>query len=676
VLGVVVVLATAAFVATRRIDADNERQLLSAQADQLGQLVDSLASQEQGAVVAAAVVADHTNGDPVAFRSLVAASSGGQAPQGWALLTRHGTELTAATTVGTDANSLVIFRNPGPAVTARIMQAFEGKFEVVGIFGAGLTRRLVLAGGVPGMANSFVAYYEIPLIQAASQTAAQSAQSSGVGSDINIALYVGTPNPGSLVFSTGRLSGPQVVRSVSIGDSTMSYVVWAQHPLAGPLSTDLPWLALGFLLVGGVAIAVVFEMNLRKRDAALRLVDELDAAWAQRDLADQQRAGLEAELRQAQRLDAAGQLAGGVAHDFNNLLAAIMNYAGLVAEDLGDHPSRADVEEIRHAARRGARLTSQLLQFGSRAHRADETTDLNGAIDELHPLLARAVGEEIELRSDQAPNLPEVLLAAGDVEQVLMNLVVNARDAIDGPGTITITTEVAGTDADDFGVRLVVSDTGAGMEPDVAARIFEPFFTTKERSRGTGLGLATVYGIVNRADGKITVQSSPGLGTVFEVLLRAASSPTHAEPPDAAMAPAVPAADGQIILLVEDEDSVRTPTRRMLERAGYQVIEARDGDQALAGWASAHVDVVLTDVLMPGGVSGKDLADQLQGARPGLPVVFMSGYPADLLARRGVNEKGPTHLLQKPFTEDELLAAVANALQALTSTLRAAPSPL
>jgi two-component system cell cycle sensor histidine kinase/response regulator CckA len=429
----------------------------------------------------------------------------------------------------------------------------------------------------------------------------------------------------------------------------------------------LPSLAVGFLVISAAVVGTVIEVNLGRRDAALRRVDELKAASNRRDLADQQRTARESQLRQDQRLDAAGLVAGGVAHDFNNLLAAIMSYADLIADDLGDHPSKPDIGEIRNAARRGARLTRQLLQFGNRTPSADETTDLNSGITDLHPLLARAVGDEIDLRTELAPRLPPVVLAPTDLEQVLTNLVVNARDAIEGAGTISIKTElVAGGEPR---VRLLVADSGGGIEAEVAARIFEPF-TTKERGRGPGLGLATVYGTVTRAGGTVAVTSVPGRGSTFEVVLRAAPAvpvpaPTSgAELPDDAYSGA-----GQTILVVEDEDALRKPTRRMLERAGYQVIEAQDGAEAVTQAATARIDVVLTDVCMPGGMTGRELADRLRAPDHELPIVFMSGYAADALARRGGDDNGPTDLLQKPFSEEGLLSAIDTALRSTSAVV-------
>jgi signal transduction histidine kinase/ActR/RegA family two-component response regulator len=658
-LVVILAVSLGAFVFTRSVRDDNEQRLLSAQAAELAQVVQSLGSQEQAPLASAAIVADHTNGLPAAFRSLVTGlSPAGQPVQGWALLTRQAGKVVPVATVGVDPSALAIITNPDPVATSRIAAAFRGQFEVVGIYGTGVTRRLAMAAGAPA-GGAFVAYYEVPLVAAA----ASSGTSNAVGPGIGIGLYVGaTPSAAGLVLATGKPVGTSVERTVNIGQVPISLVVWGEHPLSGSLAYNLPWLSLVFLLVGGLAVALMIEMNLRKRDAALHLVNKLDAALEQRDLADQQRSALEAQLRQAQRLEAIGQLAGGVAHDFNNLLAAIMSYADLVVDDLADHPARADIDEIRKAARRGGQLTSQLLQFGSQAAPTNDTIDLNAGIEELQRLLSRAIGEDIELTTELAPDIPLVAMGSGELEQLLMNLVVNARDAIDGSGSIVIGTEVANPAGDGARVRLSVTDTGAGMDPAVKSRIFEPFFTTKERGRGTGLGLATVYGIVVRAGGTVDVRSTPGQGTTFELTLpAAASAATDAAAPADTAEPQI--SSGGTILLVEDEDAVRRPTRRMLEKAGYQVIDVSDGTQAVAAFADAHVDLLVTDVIMPGGMNGKELADNLRQTDDHLAVLFMSGYSADLLARRGLEEGGPANLLSKPFSEASLLDAVASALR-------------
>jgi nitrogen-specific signal transduction histidine kinase/CheY-like chemotaxis protein len=395
--------------------------------------------------------------------------------------------------------------------------------------------------------------------------------------------------------------------------------------------------------------------------------EELDAALAERDRVEEERGRLEGELRQTQRLEAVGQLAGGIAHDFNNLLAAILSYADLVADDLGDHPSRADVDEIRAAARRGATLTRKLLVFSRDVPVREEQADVAAVIGDMEGLLVRTIGEDVELRTDLPADLPPALVDAGSLEQVVMNLVVNARDALedeDAPGVIDIAADlVVDADDDTREVRIRVTDNGPGMDADVATRAFEPFFTTKERGRGTGLGLSTVYGIVQRVGGRVRIDSVPGVGTTVEVLLPEAVGVAADDPPGSGgtVPGALPAGT---VLLVEDEEPVRRAARRMLERRGMSVLEARDGSEAIELYGDARPDVLLTDVILPGGLTGADVAEVFGRDHPDLPVVFMSGYSADILARRGLGTAESSLLLSKPFDEPALVAVVTEALAA------------
>jgi PAS domain S-box-containing protein len=381
-----------------------------------------------------------------------------------------------------------------------------------------------------------------------------------------------------------------------------------------------------------------------------------------------ERKRLEAQLRQSQRLESVGQLAGGVAHDFNNFLSVIRGYASFLEDALpADSPLRGDASEISQAAERAARLTNQLLVFSRRDVVRSRVLDLAELLASMQTLLERTVGEGVTLGVQAPEGLWRVEADPSQVEQVLMNLAVNARDAMGGNGTLTVRLENAELDADDARnradavagryVRLCVRDDGAGMEPDVVERAFEPFYTTKPKGQGTGLGLATVYGIVTQAGGSVTISSAPATGTSVEVLLPA----TGAEPEAAAPSEGEPAksepARGETILVAEDEDAVRRLTQRILTRAGYTVIEAVGGAAALAAWEANEggIDLLLTDVVMP-GMSGKELADRL-----GVVPVFMSGYTDDVMLRHGV-EAGQPRLVQKPFDAETLLAAVRAAL--------------
>ena len=377
------------------------------------------------------------------------------------------------------------------------------------------------------------------------------------------------------------------------------------------------------------------------------------------------------QLRQAQKMEAVGRLAGGVAHDFNNLLSAILSYSEMVLADLPDpHPSRDDIEQIRQAGMRAAELTHQLLAFSRRQLLQLRTLSLNTVVASVDRMLRRVIGEDIELRTSLAPDLGFARADPNQLEQVLMNLAVNARDAMPVGGTLTLTTanvEVRGTDRGDPAelrpgryVTLSVSDTGVGMTPDVMERIFEPFFTTKGPGHGTGLGLSTVYGIVAQSGGQVFVASEAGAGSTFTIYL-----PAHAADAEPVLPPAaLPAVRGgaETVLLVEDEDLVRQLTREILRRNGYRVLEACDGVAALALLREHRgtIDLLLTDVVMP-RMSGHELVEQARPLRPDMRILYVSGYSEEAIARQGQLTEG-VELLAKPFTPGELTAKIRQLL--------------
>jgi PAS domain S-box-containing protein len=381
-----------------------------------------------------------------------------------------------------------------------------------------------------------------------------------------------------------------------------------------------------------------------------------------------EREALEAQLNQLRRLESVGQLAGGVAHDFNNLLGIILNYAQFVADDIGeDSPAAADVEEIRRAAERAAALTRQLLIFSRREVVRKRVLDLNEVVSELDRLLARALGEQVELETHLASGLWPVEADPGQIEQVLVNLAVNARDAMPGGGRLVIETSNHELDAERVGapagryVRLTVSDTGGGMDQEVADHAFEPFFTTKPKGAGTGLGLSTVYGIVTEAGGTIQLYSEAGVGTTVKVHLPATDrGPTPAERPRPARADAA----GETVLLAEDEQSVRRLSERILKGAGYEVLVTSNGQEALEICAQPdqRIDLLLTDVVMP-GMLGPELVERATAVRPGLRAVFMSGYVAQMVELME-GDRGDFAFIEKPFTVDALLTGVRDALDA------------
>jgi two-component system cell cycle sensor histidine kinase/response regulator CckA len=380
---------------------------------------------------------------------------------------------------------------------------------------------------------------------------------------------------------------------------------------------------------------------------------------------------LENQFRQAQRLEAVGRLAGGVAHDFNNILTAITGYSDLLLEDLGpEDPKRPDVEEIKAAALRAAALTRQLLAFSRKQTLQTQVLDLNAVVQTLEKMLRRLIGEDVKLELALASTLGAVRADPGQIEQVILNLAVNSRDAMPNGGRLTI--ETANVDLDEAYARehagvspgryvmLAVSDTGVGMDAETRSHMFEPFFTTKELGKGTGLGLATVYGIIKQSGGYVWAYSEPGHGATFKVYLPQVDElPAGAGLPE----PVLPVAGGrETVLVAEDDPSVRAIVSDVLTQKGYRVLRALDGQAALelARGHPAEIHLLVTDLVMP-GMTGRELAEALTAARPGLRVLYMSGYTDDVVVRHGVLEEGMPYL-QKPFTPRALASKVRELL--------------
>ena len=433
--------------------------------------------------------------------------------------------------------------------------------------------------------------------------------------------------------------------------------------LAPPMEQD-------YLRLDGVRLPVettAVPVRYAGRDAYLVFVRDV----AERRRIEQEKQNLQTQLAQAQKMDSIGRLAGGVAHDFNNMLSVILGHAEMILETVAtDQPLYSDLQEIRKAAERSADLTRQLLAFARKQTAAPKELDLNATVEGMLKMLRRLIGENVKLAWQPSPRPVPVLMDPSQLDQILANLCVNARDAVGETGTVTIATGTA--DFDDAYcaahpgyvpgayAALSVSDDGCGMDAETLARLFEPFFTTKEAGKGTGLGLATVYGIVKQNRGFLHVYSEPGKGTTLQIHLplQAASEKPKPQPE-----PAAPLPRGrETILLVEDEPGILSMTRMMLEQCGYHVLTAATPGEAFrqAETFPGEIHLLMTDVVMP-EMNGRELARQLLARHPRLKRLFMSGYPADVIAHHGVLEPG-VNFIQKPFSTKVLAAKVREAL--------------
>ena len=423
------------------------------------------------------------------------------------------------------------------------------------------------------------------------------------------------------------------------------------------------------------------ELNLRRRDDTRLIVDVMvtplkdpdgtirNFIAVKQDITEQR--SLRERLAQAQKMEAIGRLSGGVAHDFNNILGVILGYSELLAERIPElDPLRKQVEQIHRAGERAASLTRQLLAFSRQQVLQPVVLNLNSVVSEMDKMLHRLIGEDIEISTVLAPDLASVTADRSQIEQIVMNLAVNARDAMPMGGQLSIETsnrlldetyalQHASVDPGAY-VMLAVTDTGVGMPTDVQAHVFEPFFTTKEPGKGTGLGLATVYGIVKQSGGHVWVYSEPGKGSTFKIYLPAVGIPAERHEPD--LQPCDKKGSGRI-LLVEDSQPLRELTRDMLRSCGYEVLEAEDAKEALVLAAGPqNIDLLITDVVMP-GLSGPQLAEALQSARPGMQVLYISGYTDHAVLRNGSLDRDAA-FLQKPYTRRALGRKVREVLSA------------
>ena len=430
------------------------------------------------------------------------------------------------------------------------------------------------------------------------------------------------------------------------------------------LFTAFSLLALAHLIqsVGLLSIGKQLVVEIQVVYALISLLLIVSLAHIENVLKERQRME-----RQAKKMELVGQLTAGVAHDFNNILTVIQGYADLLTPKQHDAGAKEELYQISLAVKRCVRLSWHLLLFGRRKEIQLETLDLNAVVKNLTPMLGQLIGEDVLLQNDYGPELPSIVADVNMIEQIIMNLAVNARDAMTGGGTLTIRTAAAtvdeaharrhgGASTGEF-VCLSVCDTGTGMTPDVLSRISEPFFTTKDIGKDTGLGLSTVYGIVKQHSGWVEVHSQVGKGTEFKVYFAAV-------PPESTeirrKRDAQPILGGtETILFVEDEEPVRKLVGQIMKQNGYQVLEADNGAAALKIWEekSSQIDLLVTDMVMPGGISGRDLGKQLLKAKPGLGVVYTSGYDTQRRGQDPASLPG-VRFVPKPYASSDLLRSI------------------
>lgn len=628
-----------------RIRATDEEALradLDADAAQLGLIVQSLANGLETDLISTAEVALVTDGDVATYRDRAGVGSGDRA------LLSLDPDPRIVTVAADDPEEV---RTMEASIRAAIEQpgvreqltgfADSGSFGFVPLNDDTGVGSLLLAAGARDVEHAFV---EVRLFD----LRATGPQMTDVVDGIEtFAIYVGTDSAtGSAVLASTDdlpLTGKVANTTIEAGGQTLFVEVTGSVD-----RTVSPWTILaagGFL---STILGALLYVSQHRRDRAIEALTEAQQAT-------EARARLEADLQQSQRMEAVGQLAAGIAHDFNNLLAAITSTVELVSDDVTDPRTREDLDEIRHAARRGAALTRRLLSFGRRDVQAREPLDLNEVIGDVSSLLRRSLREDITLDLRLATIPVPILGDRGEIEQVLLNLVVNARDSADGPSHhITVTTDVEGDRA-----VLAVRDTGAGMAPEVVERAFEPFYSTKPSTDGTGLGLAIVYGIVQRMEGEVRIESTPGQGTVVQISLPLDSSNREVGVHEGPAAASSPVADGgRLILLVEDEATVRRSTKRLLERAGHRVVDVADGVEAIAAVEDGlDPELVLTDVVLPGSLNGRDVANRVRQMVPTTRIVFASGYPSEVISRQQLIDDAAA-FLPKPFDAQSLLAVV------------------
>jgi signal transduction histidine kinase/FixJ family two-component response regulator len=641
---------------------DSERSLVRQHSVQTFGVIQTVAQQVEAIVSAGAAAAQYSGGNPVAFRRATALRVETSLFSSLSLLELRPGGIDRLATVGI-SRPLLLGRLT-PADDAEIATVAKTGADITYVTGApyGKDGRVVGFAVSPQAGSRLVVWGEI-----AGNGTGRRAPAAGVETtDLRFAIYLGgRPLANRLLLASpdGVPTGSNVEQDViGFGNTQLLVTLGPRHRLVSEITWVVPWLVLALGLVETVAIAVLVERGRRRRDEALQLVGDLERRTQELDeaLAEQRRAEEEARtaaerLRHGQRMEAIGRLAGGVAHDFNNLLTAIIGSTRLLLRNTRPGDSmRSGLEDVERAADRAATLTRQLLAFSRKQVLQPAVVDVNRIVRETETLLRHLIRADVRLEIALEPRLVAVEADASQLEQVIVNLVVNAADAIEGGGTIAIATaNAAGPDGPS--AMLSVADDGIGMDEATRERVFEPFFTTKELGRGTGLGLATVYGIVEQSGGSIEVESEPGLGATFRVYLPAVDAEIE-EP-----APPEPRPESttgtETVVVAEDDEMVRALVRVTLEESGYRVLEAASGEAALVLCDSfpGPIDVLVTDMVMP-GMGGRALADRLQASRPELRVLYVSGYAEAEVLDRGLGsgaEPG-TAFVQKPFTPEEL----------------------
>jgi signal transduction histidine kinase/ActR/RegA family two-component response regulator len=490
-----------------------------------------------------------------------------------------------------------------------------------------------------------------------------------VPGDYRVAVFDGDDE----VYARPSSSPPRANRWSQSANANLSTHVWQVRVWPAPetlarASSPLP----GITLVGGLFVAWLLAALVHVAQTAEFQAREVIAAHETLKTEIRERQQAEEQLRQAQKMEAVGRLAGGVAHDFNNLLLIIKGHALLSLKSIAaPSPLRKNLKDILSAAERASSLTRKLLAFGRKQVLQPKVLDLNSLVTQVAELLPPLLGEDIRLVTSLKPRLGRVKADPGQIEQVIVNLAVNARDAMPMGGELTIQT--ANVEWDESAsqhrpkiqpgshVMLAVKDTGHGMDAETLSRAFEPFFTTKEKNKGTGLGLSTVYGIVEQSGGTITVSSVPGQGTAVTIYFARTQEPL--EQIDARKPAAGVIGGSETILVVEDDDAVRKMTRTFLTTKGYTVIEARNAAEALeiAERNCESIDLILTDLVMP-GMKGRELAERMAKEHRGLPVLYMSAYTEDSVVNRGILDPG-TAFIEKPFGPDDLAGKVRELLE-------------